>query len=189
MHICNTDEALVLKARDIMQKIDVNPYVRVQKSSYGANKKLVYRIQTKRLGNIQRLLQTTAPYLTGNKKERAELMLEFCNSRIGSYIKGSHKIQPYTQRECEIVDLCAAKQKRGASETLRKGELEYSLLIWKEQQKRVAQYKQKYQKLCAFCEKPLEHGQERFCSKTCYWEWMRANNSQDIVQPLAKAIG
>lgn len=132
LHITNTDEAIVLKARDIMRKVGINPYIRV--SQHKGVKKDVYRLQTKRFTNIITLLPFVIPYMTGEKKKRAELVLEFCISRQSnegiakkelaefSGLKGyalSGRIKPYTPREMQILEQVVSLQKRGTSETLR----------------------------------------------------------------------
>jgi len=127
IHICNCDEAIVLRARDIMRKIGINPYIRASRG-YGNVKKDIYRLQTKRYVAIFKILSVITPYLTGSKKERAELVKEFCDIRLNAptyrKIKGagrerSGRIKPHTARELEIFGLCKPKQKRGISETIR----------------------------------------------------------------------
>ena len=137
IHITNCDESIVLKARDIMRKIEVNPYIRATKSK--GVKKDIFILQIHRLAPIARLLDVVIPYMTGTKRERAILVCEFCKLRqvaptfqktegIGKQRSG--RIKPYTKRETEIFDLCKQNQKRGISETIRQEQRSTSE-IWK----------------------------------------------------------
>jgi hypothetical protein len=128
--ISNTDEAIILRAQDIMVRLGVVPYINSSKYKL-ANKpthKMTWKLVVHRLNKNIRLLTTIGKYLTGMKKERGELVLEFCKSRLAHYVPGSHRGNPPTDREIEIIESCIAKQKRGTSETTRKAQLERSEL-------------------------------------------------------------
>jgi len=128
IHISNCDEAIILRARDIMRKIGINPYIRATKAN-SQIKRDQYRLQTKRYGVILRLLTILNPYLTGEKKGRGELVREFCEIRLKTpRLKNQQK--PHTKRELEIYAICKPKQKRGASETERRGQ-RLTSEIWK----------------------------------------------------------
>jgi len=102
MHICNTDEAIILKVRDIMrQHCQVEAYLRLEKIGKKRNKKQIYRLQTRDMHKMKRILDVVFPYLTGNKAQRAGYILEFCNSRIKGFSPG--KRHPYTSRELELL--------------------------------------------------------------------------------------
>ena len=129
LQISNTDEEIIIKASNIMRKIGVNPYLKVDSSALKkTTKKPVYVISIHRMAVVSRALNPVLPYLTGNKKLRAELIMEFCESRLKNFIKGSHTANFYTDRELQIIDICLPLQKRGASETIRKAELAQSRL-------------------------------------------------------------
>ena len=127
VHISNCDEAIVLRARDVMRSIGINPYIRATKANTQIRRDQ-YRLQTKRYSNILRLLTVIAPFMTGEKKERAELVREFCDIRLNSDWKHGEG-KPHTARELEIYDICKPKQKRGASETTRQAQRQTSA-IW-----------------------------------------------------------
>ena len=128
--ISNTDEKIILKAQDIMVKIGVVPYINssMYKTVNKPTHKAVWKLVVHRMNKNIRLLTASGQYLTGLKKERGELVLEFCKSRLSHYTPGSHKGNILTVREIEIIETCIAKQKRGASETIRKAQLENSEL-------------------------------------------------------------
>lgn len=124
LSICNTDEQIIFKSQNIIQKIGINPYI--QTYMYGLKNRPKNKKQLKlvvhRMKQLSILLNNINPYLTGNKKERAELVLEFCKSRLGAYIPG--RPVPYSDREIEIIEKCMTKQKRGASEIIRRAQQE-----------------------------------------------------------------
>ena len=126
IHISNCDEVIILRARDILRKIGINPYIRATKAN-SVIKRDQYRLQMKRYSVILKLLNIITPYLTGEKKERAELVREFCEVRLATPREGI--LKPHTARELEIYDICKPKQKRGASETERQARRNTSV-IW-----------------------------------------------------------
>jgi len=129
MHISNCDEKIILKARDIMRKLGLNPYIR----SYNAKKRGNrdhYRVQVKHMRKMIKLLTPLLPYLSGDKQKRAELVLEFCESRLNQEpspmpkIDGAGRLnsgtcKPLTYRQLEILDECGRLSARGASSTAR----------------------------------------------------------------------
>ncbi len=125
IQVSNTDMEMVLRAQTIIQKMGINPYIRTH--GFGdrnqPNRKTVYVLIIRRMKGVSTVLKIVSPFLTGEKRERAILVLEYCLSRAESHIRGSHYNQ-YTERESQIVDLCVAKQHRGTSETTRKAQLE-----------------------------------------------------------------
>lgn len=147
IQVSNTDEKMILKAQQIVQKIGVNPYIRTH--GYGErNKKkskIVYVLVVHRMGKIIPILEAINPYLTGLKKERADLVLEYCKSRMNSYVPGSH-YNVITERESQIIELCIAKQKRGTSETTRKAQLERKEKMMAQARQTKKEYDKKYSK-------------------------------------------
>jgi len=132
MHIVNTDEQIILKAQTIMDKLGIVTYVRASDHSKYNNDgkvrkydKIIFTIQVHRYINMIKLLESIGEQLTGNKKKRGKLVLEYCKSRSASYIPGKHS-HPFTNRELEIIEECLPLQRRGASETIRKIQLEVS---------------------------------------------------------------
>jgi len=142
IHITNTEEKIILKARDIMRKIGINPYIRATKQKNV--KKDIFILQIHRFAAVRKLLEVLIPYLTGTKKERAELIYEFCKLRLNAptYRKTegigkerSGRIKPYTERQIEIYNSCKAFQKRGISETMRQ-EQRLTSEIWSQMKSR-----------------------------------------------------
>lgn len=129
LQISNTDEAMILRAQNIIQRLGVNPYIRIH--GHGLRNKpkskIVWVLVVHRMNKLIRILEVIIPHLTGSKKERGDLVFEYCKSRMGTFVPGSHH-NVITEREAQIVELCIAKQKRGTSETTRKAQLENSEL-------------------------------------------------------------
>jgi len=182
MHINNTDEEIVLRAQRILEKLDITTYMRaIDPTKYfGPGRKIVYKIQVKRHSNIIKLLECIGSNLTGNKKRRGKLMLEFCKSRVTSYVWGSHFGHPFSNRELEIIEECLPLQRRGASETIREAQLEKSKIA-KEQSKRIKQAVEKITVYCAECGKPKcikasqNHHKHYFCDQVCRIRYQQKN--------------
>lgn len=130
VRVNNCDKAIIDKLSRIWKKIGVNPYRRDSKRK-GVHRR-VYEAATKHMTGSLKLLEATLPYLTGNKKERAELMIEFIKRRkkngtiriADENYPGygpRNRTAPYTQREVEIVEECRILQ-AGASETRRENQ-------------------------------------------------------------------
>jgi hypothetical protein len=137
IQIGNTDEEIILKSADIMKRMGTRPYIRTY--IYGLKNrpkhKIQYSVSIRRMTQVPRVLSIVNPYLTGTKKIRGELVLEFCKSRMKHFIWGSHKPQPYSERELQIINIVRPMQSRGTSETRRRTELQQSK-IWNEQKTR-----------------------------------------------------
>lgn len=119
LHITNCDEQIILKAQHILRKIGINPYIRACKGS-GKVKKDNFRVQIRNFSKLSKLLLIVMNDLTGNKKKRAELILELCESRLSKIKTNPNtKKKPYTKREIELVERCQPLVKRGTSETIR----------------------------------------------------------------------
>lgn len=130
LSICNTDEQIIIKVRDIIKKLEINPYINQSsfKMKHRPNHKMVWKIVIHRMSPVMKILQRIKPFLVGAKKERAELIIEYCTSRLNNFVQGSHYKNVITEREVQIVESCIAMQKRGTSETTRKAQLERSIL-------------------------------------------------------------
>jgi hypothetical protein len=138
LHISNTDETIVLKCQAIFRKLGVNPYIRATKANKTVRKDQ-FRCQIKHMDKMKLILDAVYDYLTGNKQQRASLILEFIDLRQkdkwqwtppnNSTNQGGPK-KPYSEREYQIFNDCRAFQKRGASETTR-GAQRLTSEIWK----------------------------------------------------------
>jgi len=129
LSISNTDEQMILRLQNILQRIGVNPYINnsTYKLKHKPTHKNVWKVVLHRMNKVLKVLEIVNPYLTGQKQERGKLVLEYCQSRLVSYIPGSHH-NIMTKRESQIIELCIAKQKRGTSEAIRETQLKNSEL-------------------------------------------------------------
>lgn len=125
LRIVNTDPEIIAKSEKIFRKMGINPYLRIRMQN-GINRP-IHECATKNMTNLMKILPTIEPYLVGNKKHRARLIMEFINLRKKNdgldnpnYTgMGQRKIFPYTERELSLVEQCRALQATGASETTR----------------------------------------------------------------------
>lgn len=138
LHISNTDEAIILKAQAIMRKLGVNPYIRATKANSKIRKDQ-YRLQTKHMAKMKVILGAVRDHLTGNKQQRADLILEFIQLRQSTpwiWVRPDNRtgqagaLKPYSEREWQLYEACRAIQTRGASETIRRAQRKTSE-IWK----------------------------------------------------------
>lgn len=160
LQISNTDEMIAIKAVFIIRKLGVNPYLKIDSTALSkSSKRIVYIVVVHRMKQLLKILKPVYPYLTGNKKYRAQLIIEFCESRLNNFVWGSHTKNNYTDRELQLIDACLPLQKRGTSETIRRADLEQSRFLKLKAESR-------------------RNKDGRYCS---YWK------SDDIVQPFAKA--
>lgn len=191
MHICNTEEKIVLKTSEILQKLGIKTYCRVQNYTYNDKGKVVYKVQTKRQKSLIVLLENIGEYLTGNKYRRGKLILEFCQSR-----QNQRKINPsapYNDRELEIVEQCLPLQRAGASETIRRIQLQKSEIL-KEQKKRQHKFAFSEKCECSNCGKIIidrparfKDHEYHFCNTDCYHEFQR-NHPEFYHRPRAKQM-
>lgn len=129
MHIANTDEAIILRCQSIIRKLGLNPYIRARQLKFG-NRKIDYRIQLKNMSKVMRLLKAVRNDLTGNKKQRADIIIQFCEIRLERWERnGTAKYLPYTEKELQLIEQCQPLMKRGASETTREAERQRSVII------------------------------------------------------------
>jgi len=114
-HVVNAEKEMIDKCFLIAKKLDVNLYIRKSKGT--GSRKDAYRVQTKGINRCYRLLKPLVPYLTASKKKRAELIVEFCKSRIEAKTYknpfGSGRVKPYSKRELEIWELTQPLMRRG----------------------------------------------------------------------------
>src|SRR4051812_26819512 len=61
--VTNCDPEIIVKTAQIMQKLEVNPYIRQPKVDLKKNHKQPYEISTKRLAPVQRIILAVRPYL------------------------------------------------------------------------------------------------------------------------------
>ncbi len=128
--INNTDREIIARCQRIWKQIGVNPYYREYSYKVKSYRKPVYEVATKHMTGVEKLIKATLPFLTGNKLERAHLILEFIKSRKiagtilipDSQYEGTGPrslVAPYSDREMEIVIKCRELQSNGVSTTAR----------------------------------------------------------------------
>jgi len=123
------EEALIEHCVQILQSwCGVNPH-RSMFSQRG-NKRPAHRFVLSRQTSCIKALSALREYLYGRKKEIADLIIEFCQARMGAKeVRGSKN--PYTRRELEIAQRISQLNSVGASETTRKSVERVNLALQK----------------------------------------------------------
>lgn len=185
--VCNTDEQIVLKTKQILDKLEAVTYCRVENGLHNPKAKVAYRVQTKHQGSLIRILEAIGNLLTGNKFERGKLLLEFCQSRKENFVHGSHIKSQYTEKELELIEKMLPLQRKGASETIRRMQLQKSEIL-KEQRQRIHKMALKERFVCDNCGKEIITSRSRrsyhkhiFCNLDCRYEFQR--KTPYIYQP------
>lgn len=87
----NTDAGIISEAVRILNEIGIQ--VHVSESLKKGSTKTVYRIASSNTLYVQKFIEKVSPYLKGEKKAKASLVMKFVLSRLE---KGKH---PYTDNE------------------------------------------------------------------------------------------
>lgn len=128
--VVNCDKAIIERTADIFRKLGVNPFLRQARTT--TRQRAVYECACKHMTGTEKILQPILEHLTGNKQERAILLLRFIDLRRSNpgnpnpaYAdgaggrKGPRTLKAYSDEEMQIVEACRALQAWGASETTR----------------------------------------------------------------------
>ena len=98
VQLVNCDPDIILKAKDILNKIGINPYIRERvhnKAKFSRN----YMLQMSKFADIKKFIDSIGGLLTGEKKKRSDLMIKLVNSRITKT-----RQDRYTSYELALVD-------------------------------------------------------------------------------------
>jgi hypothetical protein len=109
IQLVNCDPDIILKARTILNKIGINPYIRERvhsKKGVEGQWSRNYIMQMSKFSDVKVFIDTIGSLLTGEKKKRSELMVRLVNSRIPK-TKADH----YTEEELVMVDEYFTKMK------------------------------------------------------------------------------
>ncbi len=115
--ICNTQKELIDKCFEIANKIGVT--LRIRNRVDSKVKKPIWKADTHRHAKVKKLIEPLIPYIVG-KKQRAEIVVEFINTRINRCIEaGKGSKVPYSDYEIELAGKIKELNGRGSSETIR----------------------------------------------------------------------
>ena len=92
----NTDALLIENCYKILDELDLQYWISAKQTKNGT----AWDLSVKGFKRCKKVLPLLIPYLVGKKKKRAELVLEWIESREKT---GNHKT--YTQRELEIYTI------------------------------------------------------------------------------------
>lgn len=99
LQLVNCDPDVILKTRNILMKIGINPHIRERvhdKQKWSRN----YILSMDKFASIKKFIDTVGDMLTGEKKKRAKLMIELINSRITKTKKDQ-----YNEYELSLVKM------------------------------------------------------------------------------------
>jgi len=104
----NTDKVIIEKVYDICLKLGTKMHIKLNKELKGKahRRKCVFECRTHRMSGVEPILKAVLPYLVGEKRQRAELVLKFIELRKAQHSNrgvGSGKTIPYTREEIEVV--------------------------------------------------------------------------------------
>jgi len=97
----------------------------------GGNKRIAHRFVLAKQAHCMRALEKLECYLFGRKKEIANLIIEFCQSRMSKHKKTFGGLNPYSKRELEITQRISQLNSVGTSETTRKSVERVNLALQK----------------------------------------------------------
>jgi len=110
--IYNTDAALISRCRDILKGIGVEPYMkeREQKPMLKHDGSKQYKsvdpmltLTVSKLSSAQKALTCLTPYLFGDKRIRAEIMLEYLDKRLSRQKENSGNFRNLRYQDDEIA--------------------------------------------------------------------------------------
>lgn len=100
----NTDLGIINRALKIVNMLGVNPYIYNRQPKKKQHKACTYFVINKR-EDITIVLEAILPYMTGEKKEKAKLVLHFCKSRIKQKTKNNRNdLAKYTPEELDLYE-------------------------------------------------------------------------------------
>ncbi len=111
--IYNTDATLIEACLDIIRRLGIEPYIneRPQKPMRKPDGEGYYQVLdsmisviVKRLDDVYKLLSLIRPWLLGQKRARAEIMLRYLERRFFKFEQaGGNKRQPYDLGDIKLV--------------------------------------------------------------------------------------
>lgn len=108
----NTDKAIIEHCVMICKKLGVNLHVKhtTQLNGPEHKRKVVSTARSHSMAGAMKILPALLPFLVGEKKERARLVLSFVGSRKqqleSGHRSGWHNDVPYTQEQMDTVVSC-----------------------------------------------------------------------------------
>jgi len=92
--VSNQDATIINHVDNLFRQIGAIPFIQDQKSEGNTP---VMCVSTSKLSNVKKILDSIFPYIVGEKKARAELVLKFVNRRL------ENKRQPLEDEDVELL--------------------------------------------------------------------------------------
>mgnify|MGYP001106398055 CR=1 FL=1 len=110
--ITNTDISFIDRVCRILTRLEIPYYV---SSSNPTGRRRPYKtVLVEGLRRVMKLLPLITPYLCDEKREKAILLIEFCESRLADWHSA-----PFTERQLEIYRLISERNVKGSTPILR----------------------------------------------------------------------
>lgn len=119
VNFVNTDIGIVNTALDILHRAGCNPYIVNRKQSNRNNRhKDVVEVKASSVEQVKKFLEVVAPYLCGEKKHKAQILLRYVSRREEKFKQGDFSYNKddwtdleeirssQTTREAPTVDCC-----------------------------------------------------------------------------------
>lgn len=102
INITNTDISIINKLTEILMKNDLSWFIR-EKQVYKKNHSRCFFIETRQHAMVKKSLETFLPYMVGEKKAKAEIVIRYLNKRFER--TGGKKCGniPYTEDELTLI--------------------------------------------------------------------------------------
>lgn len=112
--LTNTDPILIMEAKKVLNRLQVG-YYEIWRQQDGLGTKLKCDIRLTGMKRVKKFLDYMLPYIRGMKKQRVELILQFCNLRLSQ-----DKLTRYGDREWEIINQFIELKESSTTNTLNK---------------------------------------------------------------------
>lgn len=104
VNFVNTDLGIINTALDILYRNDVKPYiVKRHQSKKNKNHKDVIEVKVSSVPEIKKFLELVSPYLKGEKKHKAEILLRYATRRDEKFKLGDRSYDQDDWQDLEDI--------------------------------------------------------------------------------------
>lgn len=108
--VVNTDISIINEVRRILEELECKFVIHEFKPQKDHHK-MQWRITSRNMGYIVKLLSAIGPYLKGEKKARAEILLSYCTQRMQKTERTPHKgSTPYDETDWSYLAAIRSSQ-------------------------------------------------------------------------------
>lgn len=118
--VVNTDIGMINKVRKILESLDCS-FVLHERKPKNSKHSIAYVLTTRNMKYIIKFLTSTINYLSGEKRERAEILLDYCSRRYSKLertpFQGSTPYDPDDWKDLEKFNSMGFKRSNNRSST------------------------------------------------------------------------